>query len=126
MEARKFFPNYTNEQALEVYSIMGGIPLYLSLFDDKRSIRENIRKNCLSTTGYLFNEVETLLRMELKETYFYKNIMLAINSGASNLNKIADKVGENSAKVAKYIGVLINLGFPALFIARAPSASDFF
>ena len=111
MEARKFFPNYTNEQALEVYSIMGGIPLYLSLFDDKRSIRENIIKNCLSTTGYLFNEVETLLRMELKETYFYKNIMLAINSGASNLNKIADKVGENSAKVAKYIGVLINLGF---------------
>ena len=110
-EARNFFPNYTDEEALEVYSMVGGIPLYLSLFDDSRSVKENVLKNCLSTTGYLFNEVETLLRMELKETYFYKNIMLAINSGASNLNKITDKVGEESAKVAKYINVLVNLGF---------------
>ena len=37
--------------------------------------------------------------------------MLAINSGASNLNTIKDKVGEDSAKVAKYLGVLANLGF---------------
>ena len=110
-EARNFFPNYTDQEALEVYSMVGGIPLYLTLFDDSRPVKENVIKNCLSTTGYLFGEVETLLRMELKETYFYKNIMLAINAGASNLNKITDKVGEESAKVAKYINVLVNLSF---------------
>ena len=111
LEAKEFFPKYSNEEALTVYSILGGTPLYLSLFDDSLSIRENIIKNCLSTTGYLFNEVENLLRMELKETSFYKNIMLAINSGASNLNTIRDKVGEDSAKISKYISVLINLGY---------------
>jgi len=42
----------------------------------------------------LFNEIDTLLRMELKETFFYKNIMLAINSGASTLNNIKTKIGE--------------------------------
>ena len=110
-EARDFFPHYSNEEALTAYSILGGIPLYLSLFDDNLTIRENVIKNCLSTTGYLFNEIETLLRMELKETYFYKSIMLAINSGASTFNTIKDKVGEDAAKVAKYINVLINLGF---------------
>lgn len=111
LEAKEFFPKYSNEEALTVYSILGETPLYLSLFDDSLSIRENIIKNCLSTTGYLFNEVENLLRMELKETSFYKNIMLAINSGASNLNTIRDKVGEDSAKISKYISVLINLGY---------------
>lgn len=111
LEAKEFFSKYSNEEALTVYSILGGTPLYLSLFDDSLSIRENIIKNCLSTTGYLFNEVENLLRMELKETSFYKNIMLAINSGASNLNTIRDKVGEDSAKISKYISVLINLGY---------------
>lgn len=111
LEAKEFFPKYSNEEALTVYSILGGTPLYLSLFNDSLSIRENIIKNCLSTTGYLFNEVENLLRMELKETSFYKNIMLAINSGASNLNTIRDKVGEDSAKISKYISVLINLGY---------------
>ena len=49
--------------------------------------------------------------MELKETHFYKNIMLAINAGASTFNTIRDKVGEDAAKIAKYINVLINLGF---------------
>lgn len=110
-EAMEVFPNYSKEEVLKVYSILGGIPLYLSLFDDSVSIKENIIKNCLSTTGYLFNEVETLLRMELKETYFYKNIMLAINAGASDFNKIKTKVDEEPAKVAKYLSVLINLGF---------------
>ena len=110
-EAREFFPHYSNEEALTAYSILGGIPLYLSLFDDRLTIKENVIKNCLSTTGYLFNEIETLLRMELKETHFYKNIMLAINAGASTFNTIRDKVGEDAAKNAKYINVLINLGF---------------
>lgn len=110
-EAREFFPHYSNEEALTAYSILGGIPLYLSLFDDRLTIKENVIKNCLSTTGYLFNEIETLLRMELKETHFYKNIMLAINAGASTFNTIRDKVGEDAAKIAKYINVLINLGF---------------
>lgn len=110
-EARDFFPNYDNEQALTAYSILGGIPFYLSLFDDSRSIKENIITHCLSTTGVLFNEIETLLRMELKETYFYKNIMLAINAGASTFNTIKDKVGEEPAKIAKYLNVLCNLGF---------------
>lgn len=94
-----------------MYSIAGGIPFYLSLFDDHCSIKENIVTHCLSTTGVLFNEIETLLRMELKETYFYKNIMLAINAGASAFNLIKDKVGEEPAKVAKYLNVLCNLGF---------------
>ena len=110
-EAREFFPKYSNSDALLAYSILGGIPLYLSLFDDSLSIKENVIKHCLSTTGYLFNEIETLLRMELKETYFYKNIMLAINAGASTFNTIKDKVDDDAAKVAKYINVLINLGF---------------
>ncbi len=110
-EAKAFFPNYSNEEVITAYSIVGGIPLYLSLFDDKLSIKENVITNCLSTTGVLFNEIETLLRMELKETYFYKNIMLAINAGASAFNIIKDKVGEEPAKVAKYLNVLCNLGF---------------
>lgn len=110
-EAKAFFPRYSNEEVLTVYSILGGTPLYLSLFDDSLSIRDNIIKNCLSTTGYLFNEIDTLLRMELKETQFYKSVMQAINSGASTLNDIKTKVGEEGAKIAKYLNVLENLGF---------------
>lgn len=110
-EARKFFPRYSNEEALTAYSILGGIPLYLSLFDDSLSIEENVIRNCLSTTGYLFDEVDTVLRMDLKETHLYKDIMLAINSGASTFSSIREQIDEVPAKISKYINVLIDLGF---------------
>ncbi len=110
-EARKFFPGYSDEESLAAYSILGGIPLYLSLFDDALSIRENVIKNCLSTTGYLFNEVDTLLRMELQETHLYKKILEAINAGASSFSSIREQIDEVPAKISKYISVLIDLGF---------------
>ena len=44
-EAREFFPKYSNSDALLAYSILGGIPLYLSLFDDSLSIKENVIKH---------------------------------------------------------------------------------
>ena len=110
-EARKFFPRYSEEESLIAYSILGGIPLYLSLFDDRLSIKENVIRNCLSTTGYLFNEVDNLLRMELKETHLYKRIMEAINSGASTFGNIREQIDEVPAKISKYINVLIELGF---------------
>lgn len=109
-EARRFFPNYNEEDSIVAYSILGGIPLYLSLFDDSLSIRDNVIKNCLESSGYLFNEVETLLQMELKESGFYKEILLAINSGALALGEIKNKVSSDSAKIAKYLAVLMNLG----------------
>ena len=110
-QAREFFPEYSDQEALETYFCLGGVPYYLTLFDDKLSLRENIIKNCFMPTGVLYNEPDTLLRMELIETYFYKNILLAIESGASTLNDIKLKVGSDSAKVSKYISILINLGF---------------
>ena len=109
-EACEFFPKYDNEQKFIAYAVTGGIPLYLSLFDDKLTIRDNVIKNCLSTTGYLFGETDALLRMELKEPSFYKSIMESIGSGVSNLNKIAQKIQEPPAKVAKYLSVLMDLG----------------
>lgn len=110
LEAREFFPQWTNEQVLTAYSILGGVPLYLSLFDDNLTIEQNVVKVCLSNNGYLFSEPETLLRMELTETYFYRSILSAIGTGASTFSQICSQAGDISSKVAKYIGVLINLG----------------
>ncbi len=109
-EASEFYPNYNPEQKLIAYSVLGGIPLYLSLFDDRLSIEENIIKNCLVPTGYLFNEVDTLLRMELKEIYFYREILYAIGAESSDFGDIKNKIDEDSAKIAKYLRVLIDLG----------------
>lgn len=116
LEAREFFPKYNNLDALKAYLILGGTPMYLSLFNDTLSLKENIIKNIISSTGFLFNEVENLLRTEFKEITLYYNILKIINYKKMNLNDIASKVYEDNAKVAKYLNILIKINLVNKFI----------
>ena len=47
-DARKFFPNYSLEQQIIIYSILGGIPHYLKQFNSDLTIEENIKYNILT------------------------------------------------------------------------------
>lgn len=116
LEAREFFPKYNNLDALKAYLILGGTPMYLSLFNDTLSLKENIIRNIISNTGFLFNEVENLLRTEFKEITLYYNILKIINCKKLNLNDIASKVYEDNAKVAKYLNILIKINLVSKFI----------
>lgn len=116
LEARAFFPKYHDLDALKAYLILGGTPMYLSLFNDTLSLKENIIKNIISSTGFLFNEVENLLRTEFKEITLYYNILKIINYKKMNLNDIASKVYEGNAKVAKYLNILIKINLVNKFI----------
>ena len=104
-----FFPNYSYQEIIETYMILGGIPLYLSIFNKDKSLKENIIENILSTNGYLYKEVETCLKMELNEPYLYLSILNSIKYKKLNLNDISTLVNENNAKVNKYLRILTNL-----------------
>ncbi|MBR3738271.1 MAG: AAA family ATPase, partial [Eubacterium sp.] len=49
----KFFPNYSNEDKVIVYSILGGIPHYLRQFNPDLSLEKNIKKNILTKGSVL-------------------------------------------------------------------------
>lgn len=103
----KSFPKF--DSAL-IYGITGGIPQYLQLIRENRSIRDNIVENFLDKTAYLYEEPGNLLKQELREPAAYNGIISAIAGGASRLNVIATKAGLESSKCAKYLLSLISLG----------------
>ncbi|MFI3229820.1 MAG: ATP-binding protein, partial [Bacillota bacterium] len=118
-EAVKFFPNYSNEDKLLAYAILGGIPHYLKQFDNKLSLKDNIKSKILAKGTVLYNEVEFLLRQELRETAVYNAIIEAIALGNSVLNDIYNKTQIDKPKLSVYIKNLIDLGiverqFPVL------------
>ena len=53
---------------------------------------------------------ETLLKQELREPAIYNAIIKAIAEGASRMNDIKMKVGEENSVVSKYLKTLIGLG----------------
>lgn len=108
-DSSRFFPKYDLEDKVRAYGVLGGIPQYLSKFNDSMSIEDNIKKYILSKASYLHEEPKNLLKQELREPAVYNSLIEAIAGGASKLNEIATRIGESSDKCAKYIKTLLEL-----------------
>lgn len=109
IEASKFLKGYGNEDKIKFYSCIGGTPYYLSQIDQGMSFEENIKRLFFNISGYLYNEPSMLLQQELREPSMYNSIISAVAAGATRLNEIATKTGEQRSKIIKYLSTLINL-----------------
>lgn len=110
-DAIKFFPNYSDEDKVLAYSILGGIPHYLRQFNSDLSVAENIKKNILTKGCVLYSEVDFLLHQELRETPIYNSIIEAVALGNTKLNDISTKsLVEDTSKTSVYLKNLIELG----------------
>lgn len=110
-DAMKFFPNYSDEDKVLTYSILGGIPHYLLQFKQELSVAENIKKSILTKGSILYSEVDFLLHQELRETPIYNSIIEAIALGNTKLNDISQKsLVDDTSKTSVYLKNLIELG----------------
>lgn len=109
LESSNFFPNYTNEEKLIAYGILGGIPRYLEAFDSNESIEKNVANKIIRNGAYLHEEPDNLLKAELRETNVYSSILSAIANGRNKIIDIANFIHEDRTKVAKYLITLQTL-----------------
>jgi len=108
-DAIKFFPNYSDEDKMFAYAVLGGIPHYLRQFEPALSLKENIIKHVLTKGCALYSEVEFLIRQELREPAFYNTIIEAVALGNTKLNDIYTKTGLDKAKISVYLRNLMEL-----------------
>lgn len=106
LDSARFFPDWSLENKLLAYGILGGIPAYLSSFSPSLSLEGNLSRNILRESSFLRNETQNLLKMELREPSVYNSIFEAVASGASRLNDIALKIREEQSKCSRYISTL--------------------
>ena len=95
--------------AVLAYGILGGMPAYLRRFDGRVSLTDNLLREVLRPEGYLFDEVQFLLRTELQNPTTYNSILGAVAAGSQRLGDIALAVGVDSPTANKYLHVLREL-----------------
>lgn len=98
-------------QAVEQYSITGGVPKYLEFFDDDRSLKEQLKENVLSKNGFLYEEPNFLLKSESMTALNYFSIIKAIADDNHKLNKIASVLQLDTSLLTPYLSTLSELGF---------------
>jgi hypothetical protein len=108
-QSRKFFPEKSFSDFLNIYTITGGMPAYLLQFVGGAELSDEIKTKIFNKTAFLYNEVEFTLKEELRETKNYLAILRAIALGKRKLSEIVNEIGLDKATVNKYLSVLINL-----------------
>lgn len=109
-ETAVFHPDLSAEDNSLIYGITGGVPHYINKLDVRDSVDEALLDNFFDRSSYLYEEPGNLLKQELREPAIYNAIIKAIAEGASRMNNIKLKVGEENSVISKYLNTLINLG----------------
>ncbi len=81
-----------------VYGVIGGMPLYLKMWNDTQSWRQNLVRLFGDPSSPLLNEGELVLRTELPEAAGYFRLMHAVAHGRTKYSEIRDVAGIEPAR----------------------------
>jgi AAA+ ATPase superfamily predicted ATPase len=73
------------------------------------SLETNLKNKILDRKEFLFNEVEFILREELREPRTYLSILKAISWGKTRASEIINETGIEKTNLHKYLGILEHL-----------------
>lgn len=106
---QEFFEKLSYKDLVEFYSVTGGVPKYIELFDDKLDLFNQIEKNILNKQSFLFEEPIFLLQNEVSEIGSYFSIIRSIAAGNHKLGNISTDLEIKQTSLTKYLRTLINL-----------------
>ncbi len=110
LEAAQFVPHYSAVDKAVAYGVTGGIAKYLSLFDENKTLDENLKTLFFSNFGYIYEEPINILTQEFRNISSYNAIIEAVASGRARLNEIADLTKLEASAVSHAAANLIETG----------------
>lgn len=96
-------------QAVELYALAGGIPLYLSQLDASQSTEWNISHGLLDNGSLLAIEPDNLLQQETRKPAVYKSALNALASGKMTAREIGDATGLSSSSLHACLDELMSM-----------------
>lgn len=87
-ESALFYPEFSPEDKVRIYSVFGGIPYYNRLIDDKKSVRDNMIDLIASSGARLENEVSMYLSAETSKIINANEVFEALARGYSRYSDI--------------------------------------
>jgi hypothetical protein len=117
-DSMRLLEGFDRDDALRIYGMVGGIPLYLRLFDPHQSLETNIERLFFQEMSFFRNEHEFVLLEEFDTPYTYYGILEAMATGHCSLNEIATYSSIDQATAHRHLASLMSTGLVA---RRAPA-----
>ena len=87
-DAARFYPDFSTEDKVRLYSVFGGIPYYTRLINPNLSVRENIIELISEPGARLENEVSMYLNSEISKIVNANEVFGALSDGYSKYRDI--------------------------------------
>ncbi len=87
-ESAKFYPSFSSEDKVRLYSALGGIPYYNRLVQPKASVKENLMELILAPGARLENEIALYLQAELSKIANANVVFETLAKGFSRFSDI--------------------------------------
>ncbi len=87
-ESSLFYQEYSDEDKVRMYSVLGGIPYYSRLVDTDMSVRDNITELIASPGARLENEVSMYLKSEISKIINANEVIETVAKGYSRYSDI--------------------------------------
>lgn len=97
------------EELVKRYSLTGGVPKYIEMFQHTHELDEAICSSLLNPSSYLFDEPNFLLQKEVTDIGSYFSILRIIAAGNHKSSKIATLLQQKQTNLPRYLKVLIDL-----------------
>lgn len=97
------------KRAVELYALVGGVPLYLEQLDAGKDIAWNIANKLLGPSSFLANEVQSFLLQEVRSPTSYNAVVEAIARGCVRPQEISDRTGIKAPLVQQCLSRLERL-----------------
>ncbi len=112
-DAALLFPNWSAEDQVRAYAVLGGIPYYLRQFDPNQSLAWNIANHILRRSAALYQEAELVMREELRDPGVHFSILRALEDGCTTHGEIVNRVRppDDRQSLSVYLITLQGLGF---------------
>ncbi len=109
-DSMQFLRGFGKEDSMRIYGMVGGIPLYLRLFDPNYSLKENVVRLFVGETSFFRNEHYLMFIEEMERPFTYFKVMEAIAAGKVNVGEIATYCECESSATTQHLNVLIAMG----------------
>jgi len=110
-DAHSFGNRLPAADAIDLWSLTGGVPRYLELARGAKGLYDALLKLVLRKDGPLYAEARFLLQEEVSVANVYWSLLHVIGSGAARISEISGRLRMPANQLTRYLAALQDLGY---------------
>lgn len=103
LDSSSFYPNYSSEDKIKIYSIFGGLPYFNSLINPNDTADNNIINLIVKRDSIIEHEINEMILSETNKVEYLNDVISLIGSGVHKYSDIVSQIKQKKGARPDYL-----------------------